>query len=158
MEKKQKSCRHCRRLFTPKRNPHQHYCAQHACQNARKSNWRKQKRSLDSDYKENQQRADQRWRQRHPDYWRNYRQAHPAYTQRNCEQTRLRHQQKQCLNDSEPASKSDALQFAKSDAFLRTEMGFNLLKSGTYRLIPASCPEFAKSDALIVSLAVVAGA
>jgi hypothetical protein len=158
MEKKQKSCRHCCRSFTPKRNPRQHYCSQQACQNARKCEWRKQKRSSDSDYKENQRRANQSWQQCHPNYWRNYRQAHPAYTQHNREQTRLRRQQKQRLDASDPASQGDASQFAKSDAFSRTEIGLNLLKSGTYRLIPASCPEFAKSDALIVSLAVVAGA
>jgi hypothetical protein len=158
MEKKQKSCSHCRRSFTPTRNPRQHYCSQQACQNARKYEWRKQKRSSDNDYKENQRRANQSWQQCHPDYWRNYRQSHPDYAQRNREQTRSRRQQKQCLNASDPASKDDASQFAKSDAFPRAEMDLSLLRSGTYRLTPASCAEFAKSDALIVSLSVVAGA
>lgn len=153
MEKKQTSCRHCHRSFTPKRNPHQRYCSQSACQNARKQDWRRRKRSSDSDYKENQQRANQKWQQRHPDYWRNYRQAHPAYAKRNREQARLRRQQKQRSHTVEPAQASSASPFAKSDAF----SGLSQIKSGTYHLIPVLDPRFAKSDALIVSLSVVAG-
>lgn len=156
MEKEQTYCRHCYRSFIPKRNPRQRYCSEQACQNERKRDWRKQKRTLDDDYRENQQQANRQWQQRRPDYWRQYRKANPAYTQRNREQARLRRQQER-QRQTPGLPESDASQFAKSDALIPMQTVLNPIKPGTYRLIPASRPEFAKSDALIVTIAVVAG-
>jgi len=90
MEKKSRCCTHCRQRFISSRNPKQHYCSQASCQTARKRRWRKQKHADDFDYRQNQQRANKGWQQRHPDYWRHYRERHPDYTQRNREQQLIR--------------------------------------------------------------------
>lgn len=153
MENVRKYCKQCHQLVIPKRNPHQNYCGQKTCQNKRKHLWRKQKRALDEDYRENQQQVNQQWHQRHPDYWHQYRQAHPAYTERNREQTRLRrqHRQQQLVNPHQ----GDASLFAKSDALSNTKSMRESIKPGIYRLIPTSRPEFAKSDALMVTISLI---
>jgi hypothetical protein len=154
-----KVCIHCHQSFIPKRNPYQRYCHQSECQNARKLNWRKQKRVADSDYRENQRRVNQSWQKRHPDYWRTYRQRNPSYAKRNREQTRMRQRKCRLLStDEQTVISSDASPlFAKSDA-LRVENRTNrLIQSGIYRLIPSFHAGFAKSDALLVEIAVVTG-
>lgn len=157
MEKTKKCCKHCHQSFIPKRNSQQSYCHERCCQNARKSSWRHQKRRCDNDYQANQRRVNQAWHQRRPDYWRHYREKNPAYTERNREQSRLRQRKKRSRVGS-PVGQSDALQmFAKSDAFAGENLSKSLVKSGIYRLIASHDPLFAKSDALMVKIAVVAG-
>jgi len=154
MEKTRKYCAHCHQPFVLKRNPQQHHCGQSVCQNARKRDWRKQQYAADPDYRENQRRADQSWQKRHPEYWRKYRATHTNYAQRNREQQRIRQRQwrlKQAKNLSNEASL-----VCKGDALLDANALQNAVKPGTYRLIPNTYPEFAKSDALIVTIAVVA--
>jgi hypothetical protein len=77
-------CVVCRKTFTPtKRVPDQRYCADQHCQGERRRRSQKQKRRLDADYRENDQRAQRSWRKRNPQYQKNYRKGHPEYTQRN---------------------------------------------------------------------------
>jgi hypothetical protein len=120
-----------------------------SCQAARKRHWRKQKHANDFDYRENQQRANKSWQQRHPDYWRHYRETHPNYTQRNREQQLMRDQRRH-----QKVCKSDALSLAtlaKSDALAMSSP----VKSGIYCLMPVTRHVLAKSDALIVEIALV---
>ena len=71
----QQTCAHCREIFVIRRDPAQHYCHQKACQQVRKNLWRQNQRAQDEDYRENQCRANQHSRKKHPDYWRHYRQT-----------------------------------------------------------------------------------
>ena len=64
-------------------NPTQSYCAQRACQRARKREWQRAKRAADPDYRANDQAARRAWAQAHPEYWRAWRADHPEYVQRN---------------------------------------------------------------------------
>jgi hypothetical protein len=156
MEKIKKRCKHCRHIFITKRNPQQSYCHQRCCQNARKLSWRHQKRRCDSDYQVNQRRVNQTWHKCHPDYWRRYRDKNPKYTERNREQSRLR-QRKKRSRFCRSGGQSEALQmFAKSDAFAGKNRSKSVVESGIYRLIASHDPLFAKSDALMVKIAVFA--
>ncbi len=154
MEKTPRCCTNCRQAFMPLRNLKQQYCGQGICQNARKRCWRKQKHAYDSDYRQNQRRAERCWQQRHPDYWKKYRAAHPDYAQRNREQQRLRQRQRR-LRVANSRPKEDASQFANSDALRDTSTLPQSLKSGTYRMIPLMHPAFANSDALLVTIDVI---
>ena len=145
MEKIKKRCVHCRHFFVLCRNPEQSYCHQQICQNVRKRAWRRHKQANDPDYRENQLRANKTWQQHHADYWRSYRAAHTDYVRLNREQTRLRRQQKR-------QPKTDkASQFASNNELPQ----LNQIKPGRYRLISEVHSEFAKSDALLVTIACV---
>jgi hypothetical protein len=148
MERK-RACRHCHRLFIPVRNPQQQFCSRSKCQNVRKSTWRREKHKRDPDYRENQNQACKRWRKKNSDYWKRYRADHSSYTEDNrCKQR----QRKQALyKGPEPPSASKASQFANSDALTHK----NLVKAGTYQLIPLPYDGFANSDALIVNISVI---
>jgi hypothetical protein len=77
-------CRCCGEPFVPRpQNPTQSYCAQRACQRARKREWQRAKRAVDPDYRANDQAARRAWAQAHPEYWRAWRADHPEYVQRN---------------------------------------------------------------------------
>lgn len=156
MEKSLRSCPNCHQSFTPHHNPKQQYCGQGICQNARKRDWRKQKHAHDSDYRQNQRRAEQRWQQRHPDYWKKYRASHPDYSKRNREQQRIRQRQWR-LKRAQKLSKKKASKFANSDALHEAKLPQDAVKSGLYRMIPVTHTEFANSDALLVTIAVVTG-
>ncbi len=146
MEKIKKCCAHCHEAFTAQRNPLQQYCGHQACQNARKCHWRKQKRADDPDYRQNQRRANQKWRKQHSvTYWRQYRAAHADYTQHNRQQQGNRDQQR-----SQKAHFGDASFLANSDAL----GGKNPDLSGCYRLSRVT-PDLANSDALIVKISVI---
>jgi hypothetical protein len=82
MEKKQ--CLNCCQLFNPcPQVPHQSYCSSPSCQRARRSKWMRNKLKTDSDYQDNQLRAQKAWSERNPDYWKKYRESHPEYVERN---------------------------------------------------------------------------
>lgn len=89
--KDQICCAHCACLFSP--NPRvkdQRYCANKACQRARKRLWQKKKLTRDPEYKQNQQDSKERWRKQNPGYWKNYRLKNPAYADRNRQLQRAR--------------------------------------------------------------------
>lgn len=84
-------CSSCGEAFEPRpQSPRQAYCNQTACQRERKRIWQRTKRRTDSDYRANQQLAQEAWRQGHADYWRAYRETHPDYAAANREQQRYR--------------------------------------------------------------------
>jgi hypothetical protein len=136
----------CHCLFIPIRNPQQQFCSRVACQNTRKHHWRKQKRKNDPDYRENQNRSSQAWRQKNPHYWHCYRTTHPGYADSNRQRQRVYKQ-----NLSVTAGKSQELQFANSDALALK----NAINTGTYKLIPHTHPGFANSDALTVKISII---
>lgn len=72
MEKKR--CSSCRGLFYPcPKTPAQRYCSAPDCKRERRRRWQKEKRRADPDYKVNQKKAQESWRQRNPNYWSQYR-------------------------------------------------------------------------------------
>jgi hypothetical protein len=156
MQKVKQRCKHCQQSFIPARNPRQKYCYQRTCQTARKRDWRKQKRCLDSDYRENQQRVNQKWYRSNPDYWRQYRSTHQSYTDRNREQQRWRDKQRKEVRANRVSlfANPTTSPLAKSDA-LGAKTALEAIKSGTYRLIPVGDADLAKSDALTVRLSCI---
>ena len=75
-------CAACRRSFRVRAQVRgtQRYCAAPACQRVRRKRWQRTKRHTDPDYRENQARAQEAWRDRHPGYWRTYRATHACST------------------------------------------------------------------------------
>jgi hypothetical protein len=144
-------CAGCGQAFRPRPQvPQQHYCSAAACQRERRRLWQQAKRSSDTDYRENQARAQRAWAQSHPEYWREYRRTHPQYCESNRDGARQRqHDRRQRAASSKAAS--EAARFAKMDA----SMADLAVPSGTYRLVPASAGEFAKMDACLVEITLV---
>lgn len=132
-------CQHCGGYLVECRNPNQHYCHKPDCQKQRKNLWRRNKLDADSDYKSNQNAANRKWRESHKTYWKNYRAKHPDYVIRNREKQRIRDK------------KNKVSHLAKSDASTPK----NIIASGSYYLIPATESNLAKSDALIVKIALI---
>lgn len=84
--------------------PNQSYCSSPVCQRARRQRWQRDKMQTDPDYRENQQRSQRAWLERHPEYWRHYRAINPEYVECNRARQRVR---------AEPEQKAD---LAKMDA------------------------------------------
>ncbi|SFT97785.1 hypothetical protein [Paraburkholderia aspalathi] len=77
-------CLACGNPFEPLLHvPRQRYCSSKACQRARRRDWQTHRLRIDDDYRDNQARAQAKWRAGHSGYWREYRAAHPAYRERN---------------------------------------------------------------------------
>ena len=130
-------CASCRRLFRGRAQVRgQRYCAAHACQRVRRKRWQRAKRRTDPDYRENQARAQEAWRIRHPDYWRVYRATHTHYTN---------------ANRAQQARRDAARHLAKRDVSTAFSPGV----SGIYRLSAAGGGDLAKSDAWTVELTVL---
>lgn len=67
-------CAACDRVYLSRpQAPRQAYCTNVECQRERRKRWQRAKRLSDSDYVENQKRAQRAWCRRNPDYWRKYR-------------------------------------------------------------------------------------
>nr|WP_137959868.1 hypothetical protein [Burkholderia sp. 4M9327F10] len=98
-------CAACGKAFHPLlQTPNQRYCSAAACQRERRRRWQREHLRGDADYRDNQARAQAKWRVRHPDYWRQYRATHPAYRERNCAMQRSRNAQR----SSSPVANMDA--------------------------------------------------
>jgi hypothetical protein len=137
-------CAACGQAFRPRsRVPQQGYCGAAACRRERRRRWQRAKRESDADYRENQARAQRAWAQNHRDYWRAYRRTHPQY----CESNRKAARQRQ--RDRRRAA--IAAEFAKMDA----SAAGTPVPSGTYRLVPAAAPGFAKMDSWTVEITLV---
>ena len=142
-----RACRCCGFWFVPRANvPTQQYCSRRTCQNARRQRWRKQKLSIDADYKADQYAAQKRWCEKNPDYWKHYRACHPDYRQRNrkMQKQRNRNRRRSYTDPGEVIAKRYGLRRQKD------------IKSGLYTLLPAAGQMIAKSDALLVKLDVIA--
>jgi hypothetical protein len=126
-------CAHCRRRFVPHpRVKTQRFCANKACQRARKAQWQREKMATDPDYQANQRDAQQAWQHRHPGYWRQYRLRRAAYRERN----RLLQTHRDHKRRATPLAKMDAL------------ASVTFVKPGVYHLIPAVGEHLAKMDGL----------
>jgi len=126
-------CVHCRCLFVP--NPRakpQRFCANKACQRARKAQWQREKMATDPDYQANQRDCQHRWQHQHPHYWRQYRQTRADYRERN----RLLQQHRDHKRRGRLLAKMDVLEAVTS------------IQPGIYHLIPALGPHRAKMDVL----------
>ncbi len=118
--------------------PQQCYCSAKDCQRTRRRRWQRDKLKHDSDYQDNQARAQQAWCNRNPDYWQEYRKTHPEYAERNRAQQRERN----------PRPHNAAI--AKMDASIPVVP----LPSGIYHLSVIAPSEIAKMDVWIVEITV----
>ncbi|MBW0450643.1 hypothetical protein EN871_09275 [bacterium M00.F.Ca.ET.228.01.1.1] len=138
--KSARTCAACGAAFCPLLHvPNQRYCSANACQRARRRAWQRQRLRTDSDYRDNQGRAQTDWLARHPDYWRQYRATHPAYCERNRVLQRKRNARRTC----QPIANMDALQPSRP------------LASGFYILRDAVEAGIAKMNAWTVHIAVL---
>jgi hypothetical protein len=146
MEKRR--CLACGGLFDPRaQNPQQQYCSDPACQRERRRRWQRERLRADPDYRDNQARAQQRWRARHPEYWREYRRRHLEYVEGNRNAQRRR-------NRRRGVAEPPAATIAKMDA----SAGISPVPSGTYRLQAVDASGIAKMDAWTVRIAVLSEA
>jgi hypothetical protein len=130
-------CLACGKTFHPLLQvPNQRYCSAAACQREWRRRWQREHLHSDADYRDNQ-RAQAKWRARHPDYWR--RATHPAYCERNSSMQRTRNAQP----NSSPVANMDA------SSPLRP------LASGFYILRRAVETGIAKMNACTVHIAVL---
>ena len=137
---KQRRCLGCGLGFRPRpQTPGQRYCGAKACQRERRRRWQRAKPRNDSDYHDNQRRAQQAWAARHRGYWREWRARHPEY----CERNRIKQRQRNQRRGTAAIAKMDA-----SAADLP-------VPSGTYRLVPGAGGEIAKKNAWTVKIAVI---
>ncbi len=142
---KRRKCKNCNELFviTPK-HPDQKYCSRKECQRARKTQWQRQKLSIDDDYRENQADCQVRWTEKNPGYWKRYREKHPEYSQRNREKQRERNR----INRRQPPAKSMLPSIANMDAKHPKKPSI----SGYYELTPITDPPFANIDPIVVRI------
>jgi|SRR5680860_78763 len=75
-----------------KKDKPQRYCSRSDCQNARRNEWRRKKRSESVDYRARRAAQQKKWRQSYPadQYQKNYRESYPEYVVRNKELQRRR--------------------------------------------------------------------
>lgn len=98
-----RQCISCRTRFTPLRNPNQSYCSKSPCQKKRQNRYKRQKLKIDTDYKQNQHNAQQRWCKSHPDYWKQYRSRKPEYAESNRMAQRTRNKNRNQKRQNEPS-------------------------------------------------------
>ena len=148
----ERPCAACRKKFTPDaRAPEQRFCQEKRCQRERRRRWQKRKRRGDTDYRDNERRAQHSWAERHPEYWRAYRRQHPQYRERNRLKQRQRDERRRGAR--RPAEAAGVL--ANGDA----SRPILPLQSGTYELRPANpgSTRLANGDVWRVQIAVVSG-
>jgi hypothetical protein len=133
-------CLACGSAFMPLLHvPNQRYCSLNACQRARRRDWQRLRLRTDDDYRDNQARAQEKWRAGHSAYWREYRAAHPAYRDRNRDMQRTRNARR----NFEPIANMDVTGFRQP------------LASGFYVLCDADEAGVAKMNAWTVHIAVL---
>jgi len=95
----ERRCRYCQKVFQPsKYQPLQAVCSEKACQQQRRIEYRRQKLTIDKEYRQVCQDSSRKWRSRNPDYWKQYREKHPDAVTRNRDQQQAR-DRKQRLHD-----------------------------------------------------------
>ncbi|RKP43545.1 hypothetical protein [Pararobbsia silviterrae] len=135
-------CLACGNAFVPLLHvPRQRYCSSADCQRARRREWQNHRLHTDEDYRENQARAQARWRAVHSTYWREYRTTHPAYLERNRSMQRTRNARRRHV----PIANMDAFGAPRP------------LGSGFYVLCDAGDASVANMDAWTVHIAVLSG-
>ena len=133
-------CLACGNAFVPLLHvPHQRYCSSKACQRARRRDWQNRRLRTDNDYRDNQARAQAKWRASHSSYWREYRDAHPVYRERNRSMQRMRNARR----TFKPIANMDVVGRRRT------------LGSGFYVLCHADEASIAKMNAWTVHIAVL---
>jgi len=133
-------CLACGNAFHPLLQvPNQRYCSAPGCQRERRRRWQRQHLRSDADYRDNQARAQAKWRARRPDYWRQYRASHPTYRERNCVLQRRR----------------NARRTSSAVANMDASVPLRPLMSGFYILRRAAGTGVAKMNACTVHIAVL---
>lgn len=147
-----RSCAACRKQFTPKVHvPQQRFCAEKRCQRERRRRWQKRKRRGDTDYRDNERRAQRSWAERHPGYWRAWRGEHREYREGN----RLRQRRRDARRRGGAAVAPAGGVLANGDA-----SGPILpLRSGTYELraVNEGAGVLANGDVWKVQIAMLPG-
>jgi hypothetical protein len=156
-------CKHCKRLVPANpRVKNQLYCGRKACQQARKSDWQRQKMKRDPDYAESQDQARRNWRNKNRDYWKNYRNTNTEYTDRNRELQKQRDQKRRQQRAKMDTSDSGACEMdASREICITNTVGYaipdhdlakmdaservNPVMAGIYRIYPKKC-HLAKMD------------
>lgn len=135
-------CAACGKSFRPcARVRDQEYCGDGECRRTRRRRWQRAKRQGDTDYRDNQARAQRAWSGENGSYWRAYRSEHPQYAQANRERTKQRKRD----GRQHAAGKN---RFAKMDSI----GSFSSVPSGTYLLVPQEEEKFAKMDSIMVKI------
>lgn len=133
-------CLACGTAFVPLPHvPRQRYCSSESCQRARRRDWQNHRLRIDSDYRDNQARAQARWCAGHSGYWREYRASHSAYRERNSSMQQTRNERR------------NFRAVAKMDVSGRPRS----LGSGFYVLCHADDANVAKMDAWTVHITVL---
>lgn len=122
------------------RVPDQSYCSRTECQHERRKLWQREKRQLDSDYRDKQANAQKAWSQSNGDYWSRYRDSHPEYVDRNRAQQQVRNAS---IRQRPVVAKMDASPPALP------------LPSGIYRIELKDPEGVAKMDAFTVEITVL---
>ncbi|WP_084161948.1 hypothetical protein [Paraburkholderia bannensis] len=133
-------CLACGNAFMPLQHvPRQRYCSLKACQRARRRDWQTQRLRTDTDYRDNQARAQAKWRAGHSSYWREYRATHPDYEERNRSMQRSRNARRSL----KPIAKMDVIRLPQP------------LGSGFYVLSHVRDTDIANMNAWTVHIAVL---
>jgi len=78
------NCQHCGDPFEKSpRHPTQRHCFKKECKRAQKSEWQRDRKKQDPEYRKNQNDCQQSWLKRNPDYYRIYRSKNPEKVERN---------------------------------------------------------------------------
>lgn len=134
-------CACCKRVrIRNLRVKNQRYCGDKRCQQARKSNWQREKQQADPDYRMNKKESQRIWKQNNPDYWKRYRRQHPEYCMHNRQVQRTRDRKRQMNASCEDhLVKMDTLNLFLND------------NTGSYFICPAGS-NLVKRDALAVKI------
>jgi len=164
--KKTIRCRHCRRWVPANpRIKNQEYCNRKPCQQARKTEWHRNKMKTDPKYSEKQHDAKEKWRRSNRDYWKQYRSDNKSYRDRNKELQKKRDQKRRGqdakMDASDPGQANmDAsinINHINSNSYNQPSSNLakmdasdciNSIKPGTYRIEPKNM-DLAKMDASI---------
>lgn len=108
----------------------------------------KKKMRQDPEYRENQARAYEDWKQRNPNYWKEYRKENPEYTNRNRLLQRNRNLRRKQVSQNHSCPDQE---IAKMESPNKNTP----IKSGNYRLIPAPDDDIANMEGTIVKIEII---
>lgn len=95
----QRRCRYCEQTFEPsKYQPGQMVCDRPSCQQRRRSEYRRRKLAIDSEYRQVCRDSSRKWRARNPEYWKRYRELNPDSVARNRERQQVRDRRRHLLD------------------------------------------------------------
>ncbi len=94
-----RTCPYCNQPFVPSPfRPQQRICSSVECQRRRRTDYHRQKRRTDPDYRQDCLDSQKKWRTAHPDYPAHYRKSHPESVERNRQAQRRRDQKRRMVD------------------------------------------------------------